>query len=277
MLAFCFLSDLICCSPLTSAQFHLLLAWTCQVFALANPSTWMLFSTSLLHDWLPHLFLVFAQKTPSRGNFSCPLHLKLQYSLPHLPFYAILYINLEKAMAPHSSTLAWKIPWMEEPGGLQSMGSIRVGHDWMTSLSLFTCIHWRRKWQPTPVFLPGEFQGRGSLVGCRLMGSHRVGHNWSDLAAYINLEKEMATHSSILAWRIPWTEELGGLQFTGRKKSDTTERLHFHLYINDLCIVYNFPPLIPLRNMHSICMLVFTILFMAITSVPRRHPPLGTQ
>ena len=35
----------------------------------------------------------------------------------------------EKAMAPHSSTLAWKIPWMEEPGGLQSMGSLRVGHD----------------------------------------------------------------------------------------------------------------------------------------------------
>ena len=42
------------------------------------------------------------------------------------------------------------------------------------------------------------------------------------------LEKEMATHSSILAWRIPWTEELGGLQSTGRKESDTTERLHFH-------------------------------------------------
>ena len=37
--------------------------------------------------------------------------------------------SLEKAMAPHSSTLAWKIPWMEEPGGLQSMGSLRVGHD----------------------------------------------------------------------------------------------------------------------------------------------------
>ena len=42
----------------------------------------------------------------------------------------------EKAMAPHSSTLAWKIPWMEEAGGLQSMGSLRVGHDWATSLSL---------------------------------------------------------------------------------------------------------------------------------------------
>ena len=85
-------------------------------------------------------------------------------------------------MAPHSSTLAWKIPWTEEPGGLQSMGSLRVGHDWATSFSLFTFMHWRRKWQPTPVFLRGESQGRGSLVGCRLWG-HRVGHYWIDLAA----------------------------------------------------------------------------------------------
>ena len=70
----------------------------------------------------------------------------------------------EKAMAPHSSTLVWKIPWTEEPGRLQSMGSLRVG------LSDFTFTHWRRKWQPTPVFLPGESQGQGSLVGFRLWG-----------------------------------------------------------------------------------------------------------
>ena len=81
----------------------------------------------------------------------------------------------EKARAPHSSTLAWKIPWAEGPGRLQSMGSPRVGHDWVTSLSLFTFIHWRRKWQPTPVFLPGESQGRGSLVGCRLWGCTESG------------------------------------------------------------------------------------------------------
>ena len=72
---------------------------------------------------------------------------------------------LEKAMATHSSTLAWKIPWTKEPGRLQSMGSLRA-----TSLSLFTFMHWRRKWQPTPGFLPGESQGQGSLVGCRLWG-----------------------------------------------------------------------------------------------------------
>ena len=99
--------------------------------------------------------------------------------------------KMEKAMAPHSSTLAWKIPRAEEPGRLQSVGSLRVRHNWATSLSLFTFMHWRRKWQPTPVFLPGESQGRRSLVGCRLWG-HRVRHDWSDLAA------------AAAAWRRKW-------------------------------------------------------------------------
>ena len=72
---------------------------------------------------------------------------------------------------------------MEEPGRLQSMGSLRVRHDWATSLSLFTFLNWRRKWQPTPVFLPGESPGRGEPDGLPSMGSHRVGHDWSDLAA----------------------------------------------------------------------------------------------
>ena len=74
----------------------------------------------------------------------------------------------EKALATHSSTPAWKRPWMEKPGRLQSMGSLRVRHDWVCSLSLFTFMHWRRKWQPTPVFLPGESQGQRSLVGYSL-------------------------------------------------------------------------------------------------------------
>ena len=76
---------------------------------------------------------------------------------------------LEKAIATHFSILAWRIPWTEEPGRLQSMG-LRS----RTQLSDFTFtfhfMHWRRKWQPTPVFLPGESQGQGSLVGCRLWG-----------------------------------------------------------------------------------------------------------
>ena len=59
---------------------------------------------------------------------------------------------------------------MEEPGGLQSTESLGVGHDRETSLSVFPFMHWRRKWQPTPVLLPGESQGRESQVGCRLWG-----------------------------------------------------------------------------------------------------------
>ena len=76
----------------------------------------------------------------------------------------------EKAMAPYSSTLAWKIPRREKPGRLQSMESLRVRHNWATLLSRFTFMHWRRKWKPTPAFLPGESQGQESLVGCRLWG-----------------------------------------------------------------------------------------------------------
>ena len=83
-------------------------------------------------------------------------------------YWFLLEYFSEKAMAPHSSTLAWKIPWTGEPGRLQSMGSWRAGHDWANSLSLFTFMHWRTKWQPTPVFLPGESQGQRSLVGCLL-------------------------------------------------------------------------------------------------------------
>ena len=58
----------------------------------------------------------------------------------------------EKEMTTHSSTLALRIPWTEEPGRLQFMGLLGVRQDWATSLSLFTFMHWRRKWQPIPVF-----------------------------------------------------------------------------------------------------------------------------
>ena len=168
-------------------------------------------------------------------------------------------------MATHSSTLAWKIPWMEEPGRLQSMGSRRVGHDRVTSLSLFTFMHWRRKWQPTPVFLPGESRGSGAWWaaiygvaqsrtqlkrlsssssrnnlgegsgtplqysclenpmdgGARWAAVHGVTKSWTRLSDFTcpfhfhALEKEMATHPSVLAWRIPGTGERGGLPSLG--------------------------------------------------------------
>ena len=73
-------------------------------------------------------------------------------------------------MATHSSTLAWKIPWTEEPGRLQSMGSQKSQTRLNNFTFTFTFMHWRRKWQPTPVFLLGESQGWGNLVGCHLWG-----------------------------------------------------------------------------------------------------------
>ena len=81
-------------------------------------------------------------------------------------------------MAPHSSTLAWKIPWAEEPGRLQSMGSLRVGHDWATSLSLFTFhFHALEKEMAThSSVLAWRIPGTGEPVGLPSMGSHRVGH-----------------------------------------------------------------------------------------------------
>ena len=81
-------------------------------------------------------------------------------------------------MASHSSTLAWKIPWMEEPGRLQPMGSLRVGHDWVTSLSVFTFMHWRRKWQIShSSVLAWRIPGTVGPGGLPSMGSHRVGHD----------------------------------------------------------------------------------------------------
>ena len=103
--------------------------------------------------------------------YNCYVFL-LDWSLDHYVVFFLISCNLYfkvycvsyagKAMAPHPSTLAWKPQWTEEPGRLQSMGSLGVRHNWVTSLSLFTFMHWRKKWQPTPVFLPGKSQGWGS-------------------------------------------------------------------------------------------------------------------
>ena len=124
-----------------------------------------------------------------------------------------LMVVAEKVMAPHSSTLAWKIPWTEEPGGLQSMGSLRVGHNGATSLSLFTFTRWRRKWQPTPVFLPGESQGWGSLVGCRLWG-----HTELDITEMTQQQQQLW-----LWWWIP------GLKHLSNPENQTPQRVNFTL------------------------------------------------
>ena len=99
-------------------------------------------------------------------------------------------------MAPHSSTLAWKIPWMEEPGRLQSMGSLRVEHDWATSFSLFTFMYWRRKWQPSPVSLPGKSHGQR-----RLAGSSPQGHKELDPTERRHLHSHILCYGT---WRRPF-------------------------------------------------------------------------
>ena len=133
-------------------------------------------------------------------------------------------------MATHFSILAWRIPWTEEPGRLQSMGSLKVGHDRVTSLSLFTFMHWRRKWQPTPVFLPGESQGWGSLVGCRLWSSAES----TRLSDFTSLT---STYFILYYWRRKWQptpvflpgeshgqRNLVGYSLWGCKEMDIPER-----------------------------------------------------
>ena len=111
-------------------------------------------------------------------------------------------------MAPHSSTLAWKIPGMEEPGRLQSMGSIGVGHDWATSLSLFTFMHWRRKWQPTPVFLPGESQGWGAWWAAVYgVTQSRTRLKW--LSSSSSSSSLPSTLFLLLKWKCGYWEEQG--------------------------------------------------------------------
>ena len=145
-----------------------------------NPSSWNLlwnyFKAATMYHPEPFLLqekrsqILFCYSMVFDKPLLSLISISQTYKTFNNPSTQIELIRLEKAMAPHSSTLAWKIPWTEEPGGLQSMGSLGVGHDRATSLSLFPFMHWRRTWQPTPVLLPGESQGWGSLVGCRLCG-----------------------------------------------------------------------------------------------------------
>ena len=129
------------------------------------------FSISIYAEWLlqwPVHFFPSCYQKGERSFSVTPVDLFPALWIPSLTNRIHGHISI--ILAPHSSTLAWKIPWTEGPGRLQSTGSWRVGHDWVISLSLFIFMHWRRKWQPTPVFLPGESQGQGSLVGRLLWG-----------------------------------------------------------------------------------------------------------
>ena len=110
-------------------------------------------------------------------------------------------------MAPNSSTLAWKIPWTEESGRLQSMGSRRVGHDWATSLSFH--FHALEKEMAThSSVLAWRIPGTGEPGGLPSMGSHRVGHDWSDLAA--------ASAAEYIMWNAGLDEAQAGIKIARR-------------------------------------------------------------
>ena len=131
-------------------------------------TTWGLFLHPVFSPPPPSFFYSQTENMLSECEARTALHCPIIEG--QLTYSAICRHRMEKEMATHSSTLAWKIPWTEEPGRLQFMGLLRVEHVWATSLSFFTFMRWRRKWQPTPVFLPRESQGWRSLVGCHLWG-----------------------------------------------------------------------------------------------------------
>ena len=90
---------------------------------------------------------------------------------------------LEEGMATHSSLLAWRIPWTDKnlPGKCRRLKRCRF-NPWVRK------IPWRRAWQPTPVFLPGESHGQTKPTGLQSIGSQRVGHDRSDLAPLLEPE-----------------------------------------------------------------------------------------
>ena len=116
-------------------------------------------------------------------EYSSRLGLFLQLPGKEWPMISCL---TKKSFYRHETFLCYNMTLRSKSSDLPNwLNYINVGHDWATSLSLFTFMYWRRTWQPTPVFLPGESQGRRSLAGCTVqsMGSHRVGHDWSNLVA----------------------------------------------------------------------------------------------
>ena len=116
-------------------------------------------------------------------------------------------------MAPHSSTLAWKIPWMEEPGGLQSMGSLRVGQDSATLLSLFT-FHFpalEKAMATHSSVLAWRISGTGKPRGLPSMGSHRVGHDLAAAAAassHLEIMPQFKAHSIPLSTEKEFKEQV---------------------------------------------------------------------
>ena len=133
---------------------------------------------------MPHLVIIWEiMMSLHIVNYHCPIS-PCQGRQLCISYICDSLIIRKKAVAPHSSTLAWKIPWMEEPGGLQSMGSLRVEHDFTFTFTFH--FHALEKEMAThSSILAWRILGTGEPDGLPSMGSHRVGHDWSDLAAAI--------------------------------------------------------------------------------------------
>ena len=164
-------------------------------------------------------------------------------------FQLLIYIYLaslrEKAMAPHSSTLAWKIPWIEEPGGLQSMGLL--SRTWLSDFTFTFHLHALEKEMATySSVLAWRIPGTGKPGGLPSMGLHRVGHDWRDLAAATSLRASCQCRGhrfdpwvGKIPWRRKWKptpiflprefhgqRSLVGYSPPGHKESDTTKWLN---------------------------------------------------
>ena len=155
-------------------------------------------------------------------------------------YFGVIFKGLLEGL-PYSSTLAWKIPWTEEPGGLQSMGSLGVRHDWVTSLSLFTFHFYalEKEMATHSSVLPWRIPGTWEPGGLPSMGSHRVGHDWSDLAAAAAAEG--LQYASLIYWN---------LHLSNTEKSNSKfvpKKFHFlfsfcmiiFMYINEMIYKFN--------------------------------------
>ena len=112
----------------------------------------------------------------------------------------------EKAMAPHSSTLAWKIPWTEEPGRLQSTGSLRVRHDWVTSLSLFT-FHFpalEKEMATHSSVLAWRIPGRGGASWAAIYG---VAQSWTRLTRLSSSSSRVHHAKCRAGWSTRWIQD----------------------------------------------------------------------
>ena len=139
-----------------------------------------------LSAWTSHLM----RKTKCAWNFTLAPHITCCFVWTIIFTHSRQERKTEKAMAPHSNTLAWKIPWMEEPGGLRSMGFAK-SQTWLSDFTFTFHFHALEKEMAThSSVLAWRIPGTEEPGGLPSMGSHRVRHDWSDLAAVAADKKE---------------------------------------------------------------------------------------